>query len=84
MNLRKISATALVAASLTLTSVAPVSAQVVPASPTSSSNNGGLILLGLAAIGLIVLATTGSKAPSGGTVTQNGGKTSGSFSLLKF
>jgi len=40
--------------------------------------------LGLAAIGLIVLATTGSKAPSGGTVTQNGGKTSGSFSLLKF
>ncbi len=85
MSLRKISAAAVIAASLALTNVAPASAGVPATStPTSSGSNGEKALIGLAILGLIALVTSGSKTPASGTVTQSGGNTSGSFTLLKF
>lgn len=79
-------ATALVVASALSMSTdgqGAVQASPVPA-PATSSSNGAAALLGLAAIGLFVMVVTGSKTPTGGTVTKNGGKINGSFPLLKF
>ena len=89
MNLRKTTTAAFVAASLTLSTVAPATAGGVPVAPTSSgSDNSAEIALGaLLIIGLFAWVTTGSaksKASSGATVTRNGGKTTGGFTVLKF
>lgn len=87
MNLRKTTTAALVAASLSLATVTPVSAGM-PVTPASSGSNGAEVALGaMLLIGLFAWVTTGSakpKASSGATVTRNGGKTTGGFTVLKF
>ena len=84
MSLPKFFTAATVAASLTMASVAPVSAGGVPTPAPSSSNTAEKALITFALIGLFAWITNDSKKSSNATVTQNGGNTSGSFTVLKF
>ena len=84
MSLPKLFTAAVVAASLTVSSVAPASAGMVPTPTSSSSNNAEKALISFALIGLIAWITKDSKKSSGAKVTRDGGNTTGSFTLLKF
>jgi len=83
MSLPKFFTAAVVAASLSVASVAPAFAGGVPA-PTSNSNSAEKALISFALIGLIAWITRDSKKSSGATVTRDGGNTTGSFTVLKF
>jgi len=86
MSLQNFFTAAVVTASLTMASVAPVSAGM-PVAPTSSGNNAEVALGAMLLIGLFAWITTGSAtsaASSGASVTRNGGQTTGSFTVLKF
>ncbi|NIZ61752.1 hypothetical protein DL239_12300 [Sedimentitalea sp. CY04] len=84
MSLPRFLTAAAVATSLTMASVAPASAGMVPAPTSSSSNNAEKALISFALIGLIAWITKDSKKSSGAKVTRDGGNTTGSFTLLKF
>ena len=83
MSLPKFFTATVVAASLTMASVAPATAGMPVAPAPSSSNNAEIALGAMLLIGLFAWIKTGS-ASSGASVTRDGGQTTGSFTVLKF
>lgn len=84
MTIQKIVATTAVVASLICGSVAPASAQPAPVATSSDNNTAEGVMIGLALVGLFMLLKPGGPKAPRAQVSQSGGKTQGSFSLLKF